>query len=71
MDTNKKWFQSKGVWGSLIAGAAVVAGFFGIQFGVEDQAELVKIITTVVGSAAALLGIYGRVTASATIKSPE
>ena len=70
MDT-KKWFRSKGVWGSLIAGAAVVAGFFGIQFGIEDQAELVEIITTIVGGAAALIGMYGRITASTVIKPTE
>jgi len=70
MDT-KKWFQSKGVWGSLIAGAAVVAGFFGIQFGIEDQAELIEIIMAIIGASAGVIGIYGRVTASTVIKPTE
>lgn len=68
MDT-KNWYTSKGVLGSLVAGAAVVAGFFGVQFGIEDQAELVDVIVGVVGAVAALIGMYGRITATTKIGS--
>ena len=46
----KKWYKSKTMWANIVAGAATIAGVFGIDIGLtpEAQAQLVAGIMAVV-----------------------
>lgn len=65
---SKKWYQSKAVWGGLIAVLAAVAGYFGYDVGVEDQQALVDGLIAIVGGAGGVLAVYGRVKADSSIE---
>jgi len=64
----KKWYQSKAVWGGLIAVAAAIAGAFGYAVSPEDQSSLVDAIVAIGGGVGGVLAVYGRVKAEAYIK---
>ena len=57
----KAWYQSKTIWGAVVAILGLVAGAFGYGIGAEDQASLIDIMTTTGASLGGLLAIYGRV----------
>ncbi len=59
----KPFWMSKGLWGSAIAIAAVALGFFGYQFGMEDQAAAVEVVMSVIAGGGALWAMYGGTTA--------
>ncbi|MGQ2970569.1 MAG: hypothetical protein ACT6RF_17625 [Allorhizobium sp.] len=60
----KPWYQSKTVWGALIAIAAPLLGQAGLQVGGAVQAEIADALTTLVGTVGGLLALYGRLTAT-------
>jgi len=64
----KKWYQSKAVWGGLIAVAAAIAGAFGYAVSPEEQASLVEAIVAIGGGVGGVLAVYGRVKADSYIK---
>ena len=64
----KKWYQSKAVWGGLIAVAAAIASAFGYAVSPEAQSSLVDAIITLGGGVGGLLAVYGRIKAEAYIK---
>jgi len=68
MDGMKFWYQSKTVWGALIAVAASVLQAAGIEIGSDIQTDLVEIAVTLAGAAGGLLAIYGRITAASGIR---
>ena len=63
----KNWYQSKTVWGALVAIAASILRIAGLEFGEAEQAELTDAIATIAGTAGGLLALYGRVTATLPI----
>jgi len=65
METNKAWYKSKTIWGSIVAILALVAGAFGYSVGQEAQAEIVSAVIGVVGG---LFAIYGRIKAVESVK---
>lgn len=67
MDTIKPWYQSKTIWGALIAGLASLAKLSGHSVSLADQQELADLAVTLAGAAGAALAIYGRVTARGSI----
>ncbi|TDK37229.1 hypothetical protein E2F50_10100 [Rhizobium deserti] len=69
MDSSKTWYQSKTVWGGLIAILASVLQATGVELGAETQSELVDIAVTLSGAAGGLLAIYGRLTATTSIEA--
>lgn len=71
MEDVKNWWQSKGIWGGIIALVSLIAGFFGFALGPEDQAALVGVAVTVSGLIGTVLGIVGRVTAKKAIGKPS
>lgn len=71
MEDVKNWWQSKGIWGGIIALVSLIAGFFGFTLGPEDQAALVGVAVTVSGLIGTVLGIVGRVTAKKAIGKPS
>jgi Na+-transporting NADH:ubiquinone oxidoreductase subunit NqrE len=64
----KKWYQSKAVWGGLIAVAAAIAGAFGYAVSPDDQASIVEAVVAIGGGIGGVLAVYGRVKAEAYIK---
>lgn len=68
MDDTKPWYLSRTVWGALIAIAASVGGAFGIMLGEADQATLTDAILQVVGAIGALVALFGRLSASQTLR---
>lgn len=60
----KPWYQSKTVWGALIAIAAPLLGHAGLQVGGAEQAEIADALTTLAGTVGGLLALYGRLTAT-------
>lgn len=65
---DKKWYQSKAVWGGLIAVLAAVAGAFGVDIGAEEQSLLADHALELVGAVGGVLAIYGRIKADGRIK---
>lgn len=68
MEKNKAWWQSKAVWGGIVAIGAAVAGAFGLQVDGQAQSEIVDYIMAGVGAFGGLLAIYGRLKADKIIK---
>jgi hypothetical protein len=66
MDDNKVWWQSKTVWGSVLAFLATALSFFGVSLDVGFQAEIVNFLMALIGAG---LAIYGRFVASAPLKA--
>lgn len=60
----KPWYQSKTVWGALIAIAAPLLGQAGLQVGGAEEAEIADALTTLAGTVGGLLALYGRLTAT-------
>ncbi|SMF49181.1 hypothetical protein SAMN02982989_2613 [Xaviernesmea oryzae] len=67
MDGMKTWYQSKTVWGALIAVGASFLQMAGIELGQDVQADLADIAVTLAGVAGGLLAIYGRIAAQSGI----
>ncbi|HOV80325.1 MAG TPA: hypothetical protein PK728_09505 [Bacillota bacterium] len=63
----KKWWQSKTVWGGIVAIGGAVAGAFGIAVDEATQGEIVDYIMVIAGAAGGLLAIYGRLKAEKKI----
>jgi hypothetical protein len=64
---NKPWWQSRGVWGSVIAFLAIIAGAFGYTVDESLQEQIVQAIIGVAGAAGAVLAAYGRIKATKAI----
>lgn len=67
MDGMKAWYQSKTIWGALIAVGASLLQVAGIELGADIQADLADIAVTLAGAAGGLLAIYGRISAETGI----
>jgi uncharacterized membrane protein len=67
MDGTKAWYQSKTIWGALIAIAAPLAQVIGLQLNADMQGELADIAVTFAGAIGGLLALYGRLVASTPI----
>ena len=63
----KKWWESKAVWGGIVAVLAGAAGLFGVSLGVEDQAYVIDAITAIASAVGGLLAVYGRVKADTKV----
>jgi uncharacterized membrane protein YraQ (UPF0718 family) len=68
----KKWYQSKTIWGGIIAIIAAVLSLFGKQIDAETQDFLtnqaVEIATAVATMIAGVMAIYGRFKADKKIE---
>jgi hypothetical protein len=64
----KAWYQSRTVWGALVAIAATLLHGFGIDLGSDLQNQLADLAMTLAGAAGGLVAIYGRVKAQAPIR---
>lgn len=67
MDGMKAWYQSKTVWGALIAVGASLLQIMGAEVDIGTQAELADLAVTTVGAVGGLIAIYGRISARSEI----
>lgn len=63
MDDNKVWWQSKSVWGSIVAVLAGVAGAFGLNIDGAGQEIIATSIVGIVGAVGGLIALWGRIRA--------
>ncbi|QRI64383.1 hypothetical protein JQ506_05085 [Shinella sp. PSBB067] len=68
MNDVKAWYQSRTVWGALIAILASLAHAIGVEVTAGDQAELADLLVAAVGAAGGLMALVGRISASRRVK---
>lgn len=68
MNDVKNWYQSRTVWGALIAILASLAHAIGVEVTAGDQAELADLLVAAVGAAGGLMALVGRISASRRVK---
>ncbi len=64
MVEEKSWYESKTIWGALIAVAASVTGAMGLSIDVGAQSDLADALVQLVGAIGAMVAIYGRLSAT-------
>lgn len=67
MDGMKAWYQSKTVWGALIAIGASLLHMGGLEVDAGTQNELADLLVTSAGVIGGLIAIYGRIAARTEI----
>ena len=67
MEDNKAWWQSKAVWGGIVALGSVMAGAFGYTINEGTQDEILQGVLTVIGILGSFMAIYGRMKAEKKI----
>ncbi|MEL7428727.1 MAG: hypothetical protein AAFN43_01885 [Pseudomonadota bacterium] len=67
MTQEKQWYQSKTIWGALIAVASSLTGAFGISLDSAAQGDMADALVQLVGALGALLAIFGRLSATRMI----
>lgn len=65
----KAWYQSKTVWGGLIAIAAPLLKVTGLDVDAGMQGELTDAAAALAGAIGGLLAIYGRLSATTAIRN--
>lgn len=66
---SKPWYQSKTIWGGVIAVGAAVGGAFGLHIDASTQAGIIDACVVLGGGVGGLLSIIGRVTAQHKVGS--
>ena len=67
MTDEKSWYESRTIWGALIAVLASLLGGVGIEFEQEAQSEFADAIIQLVSAFGAMLAVYGRLNATRVI----
>ena len=67
MNGTKPWWQSKTVWGSIIALLAGLATFAGLKLDATLQDQLAELITGAANVAGGLIAWYGRAKAQSAL----
>jgi len=70
MDT-KVWYQSKTMWGGIVAVLAGIAGVLGYSFGDAEQSLVVDGIIAAVGAVGGILAVFGRATATTELTAKK
>lgn len=68
MDDMKAWYQSKTIWGALIAVLAPLLQVVGLNLPGGFENELAEGLVTVAGGVGGLVALYGRLSATSAIK---
>jgi hypothetical protein len=66
----KCWYQSRAMWGALIAIASGVANLMGHQIGPQEQQALIEVLSGLTAMAGGLLALWGRFHATSKIGAP-
>ncbi|QLF69878.1 hypothetical protein FE840_010205 [Peteryoungia desertarenae] len=68
MFDTKPWYQSKTVWGALIAIAAPLADMAGLTVDEAMKGELADHLVSIAGAFGGMIALYGRVVATRPIR---
>ncbi len=68
MEGEKKWWESRTVWGGLVAIGAAAATAAGYQVDGEIQEQIVEFILAGIAAVGGLVAVIGRVKATKVIK---
>lgn len=64
----KRWYQSRAIWGGILAILAGVAQLYNINFSEADARTLQEVVPAVISNLAGVLAIAGRIRASASLR---
>lgn len=64
MIEEKNWYESKTIWGALLAVVASLMSTLGIQVDAVAQTDLADALIQLIGAVGAMLAIYGRLSAT-------
>ena len=67
MEDTKKWWQSKGVIGSLVSVAALAARLFGFDIDPAAEQALIAHALEIGAAIGSMMGLYGRIVADKRI----
>ena len=67
MVDEKAWYESKTIWGALIAVVASAVSTLGYTIDASAQSELSDAVVQIVGALGAIIALYGRLTATRVI----
>lgn len=68
MIDEKPWYQSKTIWGGIVALGSAAAGNWGVKVDAASGDALVLALTSAATAVGAVLAIIGRVTADTAIR---
>ncbi|MDX3973021.1 hypothetical protein [Shinella sp.] len=64
----KAWYQSRTVWGALIAILASLAHVAGVEVTAGDEGELADLVVSAAGTIGGLIALYGRISARRQVR---
>jgi hypothetical protein len=69
----KCWYQSRAMWGGLVALGGGIAGLYGYNITPEDQKTLIELLTALSAAIGGVVAIVGRIRAKHPIgpQDPE
>ena len=68
MSDEKVWYESKTIWGALIAIFASIINGLGFDLDTVSQSQLADSVIQLIGAIGAILAIYGRLNATDVIR---
>lgn len=67
-DDAKAWYQSRTVWGALVAILASLANAAGVEVTAGDEGELADLLVAAVGTLGGLVALSGRILARRRVR---
>lgn len=67
-DDAKAWYQSRIVWGALVAILASLANAAGVEVTAGNEGELADLLVAAVGTLGGLVALYGRILARRRVR---
>ncbi|MCD2172016.1 hypothetical protein [Rhizobium sp. C4] len=67
MEDMKTWYQSRTIWGAVIAISASLAHAGGYSLSATDQGQLADAALSLAGTVGGLISIWGRMKATAKV----
>ncbi len=64
----KNWYESKAVWGGIVAAGASLAGLFGLDLPDGVGPDLTEALTALAGAIGGVLAVYGRIRADKRLR---
>ena len=67
MESNKRWYESRTIWASIVTFGSLLASALGVQVDDADQQVLVEALLQATAAGGALVAIIGRLVAKSRI----
>lgn len=68
MNNTKAWYESKTIWGAVLAAICSLLQFGGIHVPTATQAELAEALVALAGAIVGLVAVYGRMNAEKLLR---